>query len=101
LQRYGQALVYYQAANDLKETPEANRMIGALLLNRNDLNGAIPYLQKATQADPKDEVSLYNLAGAYALAGRRDLALETVTRLLILDPDHEAARRLAASLESQ
>ena len=96
--RYEEALVYYYAANDLTESPQANRMIGAILLRQKDQIGAISYLEKALTEKPDDMVSLYNLAGAYTLEQQYERARETVNTLLRLDPDHADAQRLLASL---
>ena len=96
--RFDEAIVYYQAANDLEESAQAQRMIGALMLRRKEVEEAIPYLERAVALNPKDETSLYNLGGAYVLNGQSEPARETLTQLLILVPNHADAQRLMASL---
>lgn len=96
--RYDEALVYFEASNDLEESAPAQRMIGSILLQRGNRAEAIPRLERAVALAPEDATALYNLAGAYALDRQLDRARTTAQRLLQLRPDHADGRRLLASL---
>jgi len=45
---------------------------------------AIPWMQKAVDAEPGNPKSWYNLAGMYALAGSPDMAIQTLNRAVDL-----------------
>lgn len=96
--RYDEALAYFEAANDLEESSPAQTMIGSILLRRGEHEKAIEHLGRAVALDPENEQALYNLSGAYALVGRIDEARRTAERLLEVDPDHDAGKRLLAGL---
>ncbi len=96
--RYDEALVYFEAGNDVEETAAGHRMIGSILLQRGDRSAALQHLERAVILDPRDATALYNLGGAYALEQEFGKARRTVRRLLEIKPDHEAGRTLLASL---
>ncbi len=98
--RYDEALTYFLVSNDIEESAMAQRMIGSILLERGDRNTAIEHLTRAVALDPENQQALYNLSGAYALAGQLEQARETVMRLLQLAPEHQDGRRLLASLSA-
>lgn len=97
-QRYEEALVYFEAGNDVEETAVGHRMIGSILLQRGDRTQAMHHLERAVALDPHDHTALYNLSGAYALEKEYGKARRTVSRLLEIKPDHQDGRRLLASL---
>ncbi|MGB9617380.1 MAG: tetratricopeptide repeat protein, partial [Desulfomonilaceae bacterium] len=45
---------------------------------------AIPWMQKAVDAEPGNPKSWYNLAGMYALAGSPDMAIQSLNRAIDL-----------------
>ena len=103
--RADEALIYFEAANDLDESAVAQRMIGSILLeqarraqSQPQVRMAITHLERALALNPNDPAGLYNLGGAYALTGQYDKARQTVTRLLTMVPNHADAQRLFASL---
>lgn len=96
--RYDEALVYFEAGNDVEETAAGHRMIGSILLQRGRRDEAVPHLERAVALDPEDAVALYNLSGAYALEENYDSARRTAHRLLELHPNHQQARQLLTSL---
>ncbi|MEM9663404.1 MAG: tetratricopeptide repeat protein [Bacteroidota bacterium] len=96
--RYTESLTYFEAADDRGPSAPAQRMIGSILLQIGRRDDAIGWLERAQALDPTDPAVLYNLGGAYALAGRYDEARTMVTRLLEQHPDHQDGRRLLASL---
>jgi tetratricopeptide (TPR) repeat protein len=77
----------------------ANKWLGAILLQRGEAPEALGYLQKANQLAPDDLQVLYNLSGAYALAGKSDLARAHVQKLLQRAPDYPGAANLLRQLQ--
>ena len=69
-------------------------MLGALALQAGDRAAAIGYLERARAAAPDTPQVLYNLSGAYMLAGRRDEALALARRLVALDGRNPSYRAL-------
>ncbi|HKB13433.1 MAG TPA: tetratricopeptide repeat protein [Vicinamibacterales bacterium] len=55
---------------------------------------------RAIEIDPRNDVAAYNLAVAYAEAGRDDEAVKWYERTLALIPDHDLARRNLAVLQA-
>ncbi|MFQ5568055.1 MAG: tetratricopeptide repeat protein [Rhodothermales bacterium] len=96
--RYDEALAYFEAANDREESAAAQRMIGSILLQRGQQDGAIEHLERALALEPNHPQTLYNLSGAYALTRQFEKARTTVTHLLDVAPNHQDGRRLLSSL---
>lgn len=97
-QRFDEALAMFTQANEMAPSAQAQRMLGALYLQRNAPETAITYLAQAAENDPENAQTLYNLSGAYALTQNYAKARETVTRLLEVAPNHRDGRLLLASL---
>ena len=81
------------------EFAPARSQLGRLLLKRNDLDGAIRELEKATSLDPDATAALYNLAQAYIRKGDKTRAAELLARVSRMnaaergdDPDGELKR---------
>jgi tetratricopeptide (TPR) repeat protein len=63
------------------EFAPAHSELGRLLLKRDDVDGAIRELEKATALDPSATAALYNLAQAYRKKGDRARATELLARV--------------------
>jgi len=61
--------------------------LGRLLLKRDDVEGAIVELEKATLIDPEATAALYNLAQAYRRKGDRARAAELLARVNTLNAE--------------
>jgi DNA-binding SARP family transcriptional activator len=59
----------------------AHSELGRLLLKRDDVDGAIAELERATTLDPEATAALYNLAQAYRRKGDRVRATELLARV--------------------
>jgi tetratricopeptide (TPR) repeat protein len=59
----------------------AHSELGRLLLKRDDVDGAIVELERATMLDPEATAALYNLAQAYRSKGDRQRATELLARV--------------------
>ena len=57
-----------------------------------DPDAALPHLKAAVELAPSSSSAQSNLATAYALAGRFELAVDHFERALVLDPSSPAAR---------
>jgi len=59
----------------------------------NDLNTAIPYLKKATELSPTEVTYLEDLGVAYGLSGQYDSVIETMNKILKINPNYVSAYR--------
>lgn len=69
MKRFNEALPLLSESLHLYETTYANKWIGQILLERQQVKAALPFLKKAAEKNPQDIQTLYNLSGAYALSG--------------------------------
>jgi tetratricopeptide (TPR) repeat protein len=103
------ARIYARICTDLSERrepqprkPEDYFYYGVIKANEADYDGAVRLLEKALQANPKDEKTHYVLASTLALKGERREALEHLRQAIGLnatnriyarnDPDFEPLR---------
>jgi tetratricopeptide (TPR) repeat protein len=103
------ARIYARICADLSDRrepqprkPEDYFYFGVIKANEADYDGAVRLLEKALQANPKDEKSHYVLASTLALKGERREALEHLRQAIELnatnriyarnDPDFEPLR---------
>jgi tetratricopeptide (TPR) repeat protein len=61
---------------------QANHRLGEYLIQQNKLAEAIPYLERAQRADPRDRVNSYDLGLAYLRTGQTEKALRHVNHSL-------------------
>jgi len=59
----------------------------------NDLNTAIPYLKRATELSPLEVTYLEDLGVAYGLSGQYDSVIETMNKILKINPNYVSAYR--------
>jgi len=94
------------------EDVRAVYMTGAALIELGEIDRGLEWVDRARDLDPEDGATLYNVAGAYARAGRSNQALDTLEKALdksvtnlawiANDPDWAAVRdnpRFVALLE--
>ncbi len=67
---------------------------GLALAMTGDLLGAVPWMEKATLAEPKNPRLFYNLAGAYALLNRKQDALNSLN--LAIDKGYSERAKISA-----
>lgn len=79
-------------------TAFACKMAGAILLSRQQVAQGIAYLEQAVRLDPNDPQALYNLSGAYALAGQFQKSRAVLDRLLRIAPNFPGAKELAGRI---
>lgn len=82
----------------LEPTTEAYKVIGAILVARQQPGAALPYLQKALQYVPTDAQTLYQLTGAYMLLGQVENARTALAQLEKLIPGNEKVEQLKRGL---
>jgi tetratricopeptide (TPR) repeat protein/O-antigen ligase len=70
---------------------KARFIYGSLLLSRGDAAGAAAQLEQAAELDPGRIPALMNLANAYRVLGKRELAEERLRQVLAADPANAAA----------
>ena len=96
--RYHEAIPYFEAALDVKDTPDGHAGLGALHLALGDARTALPHLEAAARGLPSSASAMYNLAGAYALLGRWDEAGSAAATAQRLDPGRADVRELRAQI---
>ena len=91
----------YQEAleRDASHLP-ALAMLGAIRLQAGDREEAIGLLERARAVSPQAPQVLYNLAGAYMLAGRPADAVSVAERLVQAEPRNPAYRTFLAQLRA-
>lgn len=95
----GQALDLDEAARLARESirlnprfAAAHALLGKMLLEQNDLEGAIAALQRAVELRPDYGPALLNLAQAYRRAGRHEEAARMFDRLRALNAEQRKGR---------
>ena len=91
---YPYLLKYFQSHPDGFST----KWIGIIDLNMNKTKRAIRYLEISIKYNPNDSQVLYNLAGAYSLEKNYKKALDTISRCLHINPNHQGAKNLQKQL---
>lgn len=123
-ERSDDALRHARAAIARQSTLRGAQMMGTILLRRGDVSAALPYLQRAAAAAPRDRrvvarfraagalrdledqrertprdtVALYNLAVAYALTDQNARARAMLRELQRIAPRHRGAMELLRRL---
>ncbi|HEX9972475.1 MAG TPA: GDSL-type esterase/lipase family protein [bacterium] len=93
------ALILLKKSLTLAESFFANKWIGQILLNFNEVKESIPYLEKAHEQDPGDPQLLYSLSGAYALSAQYRQARELLSELYKIVPDFHDPYNLRNQLD--
>lgn len=96
--RYREAVPYFQAALDVKETSDGHAGLGSLHLALGDATAALPHLEAAARGLPASASVHYNLAGGYALLQRWDEADRAAAAAERLDPARADVRELRAQI---
>jgi tetratricopeptide (TPR) repeat protein len=97
--KLNQAFPILNQSLQLENTVFAQKWMGQILLNQNRIDDAIPYLERAYQADHKDPQLLFNLSGAYALSSEFEKARKLLYDLEKIDPDFPNADNLEDQLD--
>jgi len=63
------------------------KMLGAIELNRGNVNPAIEFLEKSISVNPNDPQALFNLSGAYGTNQEFQRALDTAQKVAELNPN--------------
>ena len=82
-----------------EESAFALKWIGQILLERNQVADALPYLERALKLSPKDAQLLFNLGGAYTLDSQYHRAQAILERLLNLSPRFPGADLLHSQVK--
>jgi tetratricopeptide (TPR) repeat protein len=98
------ALQLAQAAKQqMPDSPEVDDTLGFVYYKQNLPNLAIPPLRQASEKDPTNPIYQFHLGLAYAKAGEKDKARQSLEKALKIKPDFEGsdeARSVLASLRS-
>ncbi len=73
-QKYDEALPILYKSLQIKETSEAHKWLGQILLIKNRFEQAIPHLEKVAATEKNDPQLLYNLCRAYILTLQKEKA---------------------------
>jgi tetratricopeptide (TPR) repeat protein len=99
LQALDNALPLLYHSLKIEQTAFALKWMGQILLERNQVNEALVYLELASKKLPADPQLLFNLAGAYALNQQYYKAKAAIDRLLTISPNFPDARNLGIQLD--
>lgn len=91
-------LVFEMGARKHPDDPHLHRMLGYLLLQRDQIVEAIDEYEKVKELEPESVEDLKQLASLYVRADRINDAIETYERILELDPDHVEAQKNLSEL---
>ncbi|MDQ7066284.1 MAG: GDSL-type esterase/lipase family protein [candidate division KSB1 bacterium] len=97
--QFARALPILYQSLKVEETAFAYKWIGQILLDRGNLDEAIPFLEKALNVIPNDAQLLYNLAGARALQNEFEQALALLQKLETIQPGFPGARDLMQQIK--
>jgi len=97
--KFARAMPILRQTLTMEETPFANKWIGTILLNGNQVQAAIPYLEKSFRMKGDDPQLLYNLSGAYALNAQYQKAKQMLNKLYKINPNFPDAGDLKRQLE--
>jgi len=98
--RVDDALVYFEAANDIEEIAAVHYMLGMLKMRSGRVVAAKSNLERAAELDPTNVIMRLQLSQYYVLVREREQAAASVAILLELDPEHEAGNELQRYLAS-
>ncbi|MDZ7377129.1 MAG: tetratricopeptide repeat protein, partial [candidate division KSB1 bacterium] len=93
------ALILLRKSLTLGETFFANKWIGQILVNFNEIDQALHYLEKAFQENSSDPQLLYTLSGVYALKGRYQQSKKLLNELYQIAPDFKDPYNLKEQLD--
>ncbi len=99
--RNPEALVYYEAANELEPTAQVHYMMGMIHVAAGQLEEALVHLELATDMEPRNTGYLLQLTQAYLVAGQLEDAQSSVRQLLGVVPDHRQGLRLYQLIKQQ
>lgn len=88
-----------QASLKIAPSSYAYKWMGQILLNKNRVAKAIPWLEKAFRQEAGDLQLAYNLAGAYALQKQYKTALVLIEKVVQRQANFPGARQLKRQLE--
>ena len=92
--RFSEALVYYQAAEELEPTAQVQYMMGMVHVATGRLARAQSHLEQAATMDPQNSAYLLQLAQVYLASGQVSQARSAAAQLLAVAPNHPQGRRL-------
>jgi len=97
---YAQALPLLETANRISPSAYGTKMLGALEVDRNNLDRGIELLEKSLSLRSDDPQTTFNLSGAWALKGNYSKALEYANKTEALNPRFPGLQGLKQQLLS-
>ncbi len=95
---YSGALQAFHRVESMVTEPYSQKWIGTILLNNQQPEQAIPYLEKANSMLSNDYQLMYNLSGAYMVSGQLQKAFKLVQQIKTEAPDFPGIDQLYAQL---
>jgi tetratricopeptide (TPR) repeat protein len=86
--------------NDNPNDNDAKGVAAALLLDKGDLQKALPQLQQVVSSAPNNAVAHYNLGRALAMRNQPDQAMQHFAKAVELQPAYTAARLALAQIQA-
>lgn len=97
---YGQALPLLETAYRISPSAYGTKMLGALEVDRNNLDRGIELLEKSLSMRADDPQTTFNLAGAWALKGDYSKALDFANKTEAINPRFPGLQGLKQQLLS-
>lgn len=95
-----EAILYLEKLHKIKSDFFTNKWLGQCYLKLNDHKKSLPYLEEAVKYSEADYQVWYNLAGAYYLDGKVDLAKYAIERSLQMNPKNPLAIQFYNQIKS-
>lgn len=98
--RYPEALAYYQAGNDRRESADALFIIGTLQVELGNTAAGVEALEASLLLKPNQPQALFNLSNAHARQGHFDAARRAAEQLQRRAPTYPGLADLQARLQA-
>lgn len=96
--KYNDSYRYLKRQYEIQPSAYNTKWMGIIALSHKNTKEAIEKLEESVKLDKTDPQAFYNLAGAYSMVKKYDLALKNVTEALKLSPNYTEAKSLYEQL---
>jgi lysophospholipase L1-like esterase len=98
--KYDLAYKILEKKYDYQPDAFSTKWLGIIDLSRNHLDTAVKYLGESVNFTGNDAQVLFNLAGAYAIQNKFDMAYQTINKCLTIDASFPGAQNLKQQISA-